>query len=105
MKLDKMNHKINSYHKLEATTPKLDEILKQQKIPKINFGLGFSKGESSKTTKISYAEAAKAKGKIDQARETTKDELDSKRKENHENYKKNGDHSVHQRRRNYITSL
>lgn len=54
MKLDKMNHKINSYHKLEATTPKLDEILKKKKIPKINFGLGFSKGGSSKAVKIYY---------------------------------------------------
>ena len=46
MKLDKMNHKINSYHNLEETIPKLDEILKQQKILEINFGLGFSIEES-----------------------------------------------------------
>lgn len=47
MQLNETNQKINTYHKIERISIKLDEILKNQRALNIKFGLGFEYGESN----------------------------------------------------------
>lgn len=51
IKVEDLNKKLDSYHKFEKSSTKLDELLNQQKTTNSKFGLGFEKGESSKSSK------------------------------------------------------
>jgi len=50
--LDEKNQKIETYHKLEGGTTKLNELIENQRTPNIKFSLGFTEGETSKAPKL-----------------------------------------------------
>lgn len=59
-----MNKKLSTYHKLEGSSMKLDEIMKNQRVLDINFGLGFKEGEPSNGPKATNAKSIKTEEKI-----------------------------------------
>ena len=50
--LDEKNQKIETYHKLERGTTKLNELIENQRTPNIKFNLGFTEGETSKAPRL-----------------------------------------------------
>lgn len=58
-----MNKKMSTYHKLEGSSMKLDEIMKNQIALDIKFILGFEEGEPSNGPKVSNVEFVKIEQK------------------------------------------
>jgi len=101
-KLDEVNKKLSKSLKFEKSTEVLDDMLKQQRDPKINFGIGndakqpsSSKAAEKKTSNV--ARTRKKEHKVESSKVLAKDKEVGHRRPNNKKRRYQGEtHKYHQ---------